>query len=61
MSRTARLLTTSLLAPVVSGVAAPLAPAACAATAPVGIGWDMAQRSVAVSASGLPANGIGWD
>ncbi|MER7828271.1 hypothetical protein ABTX85_37630 [Streptomyces sp. NPDC096097] len=61
MSRAARLLTTSLLTSVLSGVAAPLGSAAYAAPVPAGIGWDVAQGNAAVSASGLPANGIGWD
>lgn len=61
MSKTARLLTTAALASVLSGVAAPLASTAYAATGPTGIGWDLAPANAATSEGGSPANGIGWD
>ncbi|UUU37673.1 hypothetical protein [Streptomyces sp. NBC_00162] len=61
MSTTARLLTTAVLTSVLSGVAAPLASTAYAATNPTGIGWDVAPVNATMSASGSPANGIGWD
>jgi hypothetical protein len=61
MSRFARLLTTAFLASVLSGVAAPLASTAYAATSPTGIGWDVAPVNATASAGGSPASGIGWD
>ncbi|WP_404953866.1 hypothetical protein [Streptomyces sp. 147326] len=61
MSRTARLLTTALLASVLSGAVASLASTAYAATSPGGIGWDVAPANSAAYASGSPADGIGWD
>ncbi|MEV6580507.1 hypothetical protein AB0M92_20335 [Streptomyces sp. NPDC051582] len=61
MSTTARLLTTAVLVPVLSGVAATLASTAYAATPPTGIGWDVAPVNATASTGGPSANGIGWD
>ncbi|MEU6863211.1 hypothetical protein ABZ924_08070 [Streptomyces sp. NPDC046876] len=71
MSTTARLLTTAVIASVLSGAAVPLASTAFAATGPAGIGWDVPSAKgigwdapsahAAVSATGVSANGIGWD
>ncbi|MFK0259110.1 hypothetical protein [Streptomyces sp. NPDC090445] len=62
MSMPGRLITAVFLTSVLSGMAAPLASTAYAATSPGGIGWDTTPTYATVAAAGTAHhNGIGWD